>query len=65
MAAYSPPMPQPVSARRTAKVKNPREKAVAAVAVRYKVSVMKNSFRRPKRSVAEPNTSAPTTAPIR
>jgi hypothetical protein len=34
IAAYSPPMPAPVRARKTAKLRNPVESAVSSVATR-------------------------------
>ena len=63
MAAYSPPMPSPVTKRHTAKKAKFGEKAVAKVAAAYTASVTRNSFLRPSRSVMRPKTSAPMTAP--
>lgn len=65
MAAYSPPMPAPVSARNTTRLAKFHENAVASVAEMYTPSVMKNSLRRPSRSVSQPKSSAPSTAPAR
>src|SRR3954464_8469446 len=50
-AAYSPPIPAPVRARKSVKLKKFQEKAVSAVAVRYSAIVMVKSFLRPQRSV--------------
>src|SRR5262245_35590323 len=46
MAAYSPPIPAPVTKRKNAKLSIFHDVAVAAVAVRYTANVMKNSFLR-------------------
>ena len=50
MAAYSPPIPAPVKNRQTNKYIGFIENAVATVATRYTVSVVRNSFLRPIRS---------------
>lgn len=51
IAAYSPPIPAPVSARKAAKLQKSQDSAVAAVAARYSPKVTMNSLRRPNRSV--------------
>ncbi|MNN41760.1 hypothetical protein D3C81_1558990 [compost metagenome] len=63
IAVYSPPMPAPVRKRNNRKLHRFQENAVAAVAPMYRNRVMKNSFRRPRRSVSQPKNSAPSTAP--
>ncbi|MNF17172.1 hypothetical protein D3C80_2205230 [compost metagenome] len=63
IAVYSPPMPMPVRKRNSRKLSRLKENAVAAVAPTYSHSVMKNNLRRPRRSVSQPNTKAPITAP--
>src|SRR3954469_15148617 len=64
-AAYSPPIPAPVRARNSVKLKKFQEKAVRAVAVRYRAIVIVKSFFRPQRSVRYPNIRAPSTEPAR
>ena len=51
IAAYSPPMPRPVSIRKIQKEAALHVKAVATVAARYTASVTMKSFLRPRRSV--------------
>ena len=51
IAAYSPPMPRPVSARKIQKDAALHVNAVATVATRYTASVTMKSFLRPRRSV--------------
>lgn len=63
IAAYSPPMPNPVKKRQTKKNQALQEKAVRAVAARYTASVIMKSFLRPSRSVSQPKNSAPLQAP--
>jgi len=65
IAAYSPPIPAPVKMRNSRKLQKFQEKAVAAVAERYRASVIKKSFLRPSRSVSHPKKSAPITAPAK
>ena len=65
IAAYSPPMPVPASARKIAKLMKFHESAVASVVTIYTASVIKNSRLRPKRSVKSPKTRAPIDAPTR
>jgi len=64
MAAYSPPMPEPVKKRAMKKYQGAKANAVATVAVRYTTRVSTNRLRRPKRSVRWPKKSAPTHAPV-
>ena len=52
IAAYSPPIPAPVSARKMAKLAKFHENAVASVALRYRIRVTLKSIFRPRRSVA-------------
>jgi hypothetical protein len=63
IAAYSPPMPAPVKKRAMKKYVADPANAVATVATRYRISVARNSFLRPSRSVSWPKNSAPTQAP--
>ena len=65
IAAYSPPIPAPVSARNSAKVTNPVDAAVSSVATRYTESVTRKRRFLPTRSVSRPKTSAPRMAPAR
>ncbi|MNI73665.1 hypothetical protein D3C73_1296890 [compost metagenome] len=56
-------MPAPVRKRNSRKLVKLQENAVAAVAPMYTNSVIKNSLRRPSRSVSQPKNKAPKTAP--
>ena len=51
MAAYSPPIPEPVKKRVMKKYQGAKANAVATVAIRYTARVSMNRLRRPKRSV--------------
>ncbi len=63
IAAYSPPMPQPVRKRQAKYHSGVGENAVSTVAIEYRTNVRMNSFLRPNRSVSCPKTSAPRQAP--
>ena len=63
IAAYSPPMPKPVSARQSANDQISNENAVSTVATRYTASVTRNIRLRPRLSARRPKKSAPSTAP--
>ncbi len=64
IAAYSPPMPAPVMKRKSRKAPEiPRERRRGGGERDRRVSVMKNSFLRPSRSVSQPKKIAPSTAP--
>ena len=63
IAAYSPPMANPVRTRKTKKYQGANANAVATDATMYSASVSRNSFFRPKRSVNCPKNSAPRQAP--
>src|SRR5215831_8842312 len=65
IAAYSPPMPAPVSRRKIANAMKLVEQAVRAVETRYTPSVMLNIRLRPSRSVNQPKNNAPETAPAK
>jgi hypothetical protein len=63
MAAYSPPIPNPVRNRNRKNHHGAKDSAVSAVAARYVPRVIMKSFLRPYRSVSQPKNSAPTHAP--
>ena len=63
IAAYSPPMPNPVRNRNRKNHHGAKDNAVSAVAARYVPRVIMNSFLRPNRSVSQPKNSAPRQAP--
>ena len=64
IAAYSPPMPRPVSARKIQNDAALLVNAVATVATRYTASVTMKSFLGPRRSVRYPKPIAPMAAPM-
>ena len=63
IAAYSPPIPRPVTKRHKAKNQNASENAVASVAAIYTANVIRKSFLRPSTSASRPKKRAPMTAP--
>ena len=63
IAAYSPPMPNPVKNRNRKNHQGANESAVSAVEARYTPRVIMNSFLRPNRSVSRPKNRAPMQAP--
>ena len=63
IAAYSPPMPNPVKNRNRKNHQGANESAVSAVEARYTPRVIMKSFLRPNRSVSQPKNRAPIQAP--
>ena len=63
IAAYSPPIPAPVTNLQRKNIHGSTENAVANVAMQYTTSVSMKSFLRPHRSVSRPKNSAPRQAP--
>ena len=63
IAAYSPPMPNPVRNRNRKNHQGANDSAVSAVEARYTPRVIMKSFLRPKRSVSQPKNRAPMQAP--
>ena len=63
IAAYSPPMPNPVKNRHRKKNHAVQARPLTAVATRYTARVIINSFLRPYRSARRPKNSAPAQAP--
>lgn len=63
IAAYSPPIPAPVTKRHMKYHHGAGANAVSVVASRYTASVMRKSLFRPNRSVRRPKINAPVQAP--
>ena len=63
IAAYSPPMPNPVRKRNRKNHHGANDSAVMAVDARYTPRVIMKSFFRPNRSVSHPKNRAPMHAP--